>query len=566
MASRILYPPTINSYEPAFIAGNGGASLKVYFSLPSFSNSPNLNNFTVHAKVMRQKDGLSVLNKESIYEGINKRYSATGALLNLRPKKEFELGNNCYSITIEGSNLSSIVTYSGQTFKGWIPGWTYKIQLRISNVECTATNEKDEFSWANKNGNNFSEWSGYCYTKAISAMKLTIPIFGYDSTDSMYNKNRICYITSTDFSGSIESLVSEANEDYESVEIFIYKHIVDLDGTTITEEVDRSGKIFKKEGSSFYYQPKVKFIDYLHSTTETSYSFKIKYTTENGYESGMLNFDFRFIEDAKTVITEASIHAVEDNLAEDEEEGRISLRLYTTDAMKTTTFKDNYNILVRRSSMKDNFAIWEDIKYLVAYKGQDINSYPIIYDYTAESGVQYKYGIQVVTTTGVRGQLVESEEAVIRVFEYSYLIGQGGQQLKLCFDNNMNSFKYQISENKTDTYGSMYPFFGRNGKVKYRVFPINGLISCWMDEQNTFLSNSFKSECHKGLFSSEYRNNYSAISNFIRENTHSDKYNKYNNDFEFDHIKSISYGRKELYNSNDFKLNEKVKNNDREER
>lgn len=54
--------------------------------------------------------------------------------------------------------------------------------------------------------------------------------------------------------------------------------------------------------------------------------------------------------------------------------------------------------------------------------------------------------------------------------------------------------------------------------------------------------------------------NYMAVSDFIKEYGHSDKYNNYRNEFEFDHIKSISYGKKELFNSNDLKIKENNKN------
>ena len=44
------------------------------------------------------------------------------------------------------------------------------------------------------------------------------------------------------------------------------------------------------------------------------------------------------------------------------------------------------------------------------------------------------------------------------------------------------------SENKTDTLGSKYPYIKRNGAVQYRTFPIGGLISYFMDDNNLFTS------------------------------------------------------------------------------
>ena len=65
----------------------------------------------------------------------------------------------------------------------------------------------------------------------------------------------------------------------------------------------------------------------------------------------------------------------------------------------------------------------------------------------------------------------------MRNFNYSFLLGQNNQQLKLMFDNTMNSFKIQMQESKIDPIGANYPIITRNASTKYRTFPINGLIS-----------------------------------------------------------------------------------------
>jgi hypothetical protein len=41
-----------------------------------------------------------------------------------------------------------------------------------------------------------------------------------------------------------------------------------------------------------------------------------------------------------------------------------------------------------------------------------------------------------------------------------------------------------------DTIGGQYPFFFRNGNVSYKDFPISGLVSYWMDENELFISNA----------------------------------------------------------------------------
>jgi hypothetical protein len=48
--------------------------------------------------------------------------------------------------------------------------------------------------------------------------------------------------------------------------------------------------------------------------------------------------------------------------------------------------------------------------------------------------------------------------------------------------------KINTLENKIDTIGSRHPFIFRNGNVYYREFPISGLISYLVDEEQIFLN------------------------------------------------------------------------------
>jgi len=49
--------------------------------------------------------------------------------------------------------------------------------------------------------------------------------------------------------------------------------------------------------------------------------------------------------------------------------------------------------------------------------------------------------------------------------------------LKLKYDFQISSYKTNISESKTDTIGSKYPYIRRNGNMYYRSFPITGTIT-----------------------------------------------------------------------------------------
>jgi len=66
----------------------------------------------------------------------------------------------------------------------------------------------------------------------------------------------------------------------------------------------------------------------------------------------------------------------------------------------------------------------------------------------------------------------------------------GKRQLKIKFNPAVSSFKNDILESKIDTIGGKYPFIFRNGVVNYKEFPISGLISYFMDDQEYFIKKS----------------------------------------------------------------------------
>jgi hypothetical protein len=67
-------------------------------------------------------------------------------------------------------------------------------------------------------------------------------------------------------------------------------------------------------------------------------------------------------------------------------------------------------------------------------------------------------------------------------------LGDKDRNLSICFNPKVSSFKENILEQKTDTIGGKYPVFFRNGNVRYKEFPISGLISYHMDLNNYFVS------------------------------------------------------------------------------
>jgi hypothetical protein len=83
------------------------------------------------------------------------------------------------------------------------------------------------------------------------------------------------------------------------------------------------------------------------------------------------------------------------------------------------------------------------------------------------------------------------------IFEDVFLTGSGGRQLKITYDNSLDSLKYTQYISKTDTIGSKYPFIRQNSATCYRTFPIGGLVTALTNYDNQLFINE------KDLFTNE---------------------------------------------------------------
>lgn len=170
------------------------------------------------------------------------------------------------------------------------------------------------------------------------------------------------------------------------------------------------------------------------------------------------------------------------------ENGYISLNLIGA--------KDNYGheetvtglFLISRTNEDTNFSIWEDIYRFDLQKEKA--SGQIWQDFTVEQGKIYQYSIQQYNTSGIYSNRILSNK-IYADFEDMFLF-DGEKQLKIRFNPKVSSFKTTVLESKLDTIGSKYPFIFRNGRVSYKEFPISGLISRLMDEENLFSNHNNK--------------------------------------------------------------------------
>lgn len=498
MASSILYPPVIDSYMPAFVASTGYCRL--YFALSRFSTTTNIQ--SVHVTVVKQTNGQSVVNKTD--NATLGRYRSTGIIIiNDAPQPGTGEMEGLYYIDI----LNQDVTSGDST--GFIPGWIYKFQIRLATVAYPGN--IGQTTWLNENANNFSEWSTYCTSKAIGAPTISIPI-----------------LTVTPYTSSSMNIIGDISFGDDKQETLYSYDFTLKQNNTILEQSDILYSDQYHAANQFNYQLRTVLLD------NTTYQLLFHYITINKYEATVtytITVDIASEYDtAVSVLTVDSLSSIADTsyvndfkskTTKDKEEdnGRIGLKLYLDSNTPQT-----HTYYIRRASSKDDFAIWEDIKCIVV-NNCIINSLPIFYDNTIESGIWYKYGVEELIDADERKNININNTLLLREFMYSFLIGENGRQLKLEYNNTMGNYTYTLLENKQDTLGGIFPFITKNGNTKYRTFPINGLISFNMDKNNLFTSDTelYKYQDVITAYQNRRRNENISLYDFKREHDFREK-------------------------------------------
>ena len=142
------------------------------------------------------------------------------------------------------------------------------------------------------------------------------------------------------------------------------------------------------------------------------------------------------------------------------------------------------SFIVARACEDTDYTVWDEV-YRFTLTAQ-IPTLHLCKDFTVEQGKYYRYGIQQYNSNGLRSNRILSDIIYVD-FEDAFLF-DGIRQLKIKYNPKVSSFKKNLLETKTDTIGGKHPFIFRNGRVYYSEFPISGLISYQMDEENLFLS------------------------------------------------------------------------------
>lgn len=352
-------------------------------------------------------------------------------------------------------------TINAASLKGgcWKAGKLYKIQARL----VIKTNSSK----------TVSEWSNVMITKAITPPQ--VKILNGETSDSAINEISAVYSeteTMPTFYGEVKFTAGEL-EYLNTYQFDLYK-----DGKL----VESSGAI-QYNGSSEalpQYRFKQQLIRY------ETYSVTFSIVSNNGYTS-ICSYDFEVISSTSGELDNLSI-TVDSTSFACIENAMVQVRLTSKEDQSIV---GNYVII--RSDEDSNYQIWDDMIYLT-YNDKQLNDELVFTDYFIDCGKRYKYAVQRQQSNNARSEMLLPQDTSPHFvnFEYSYLCGDG-KQIKLSFNNSVDSFKHTQLVGKLDTLGSVYPTIAYNGYAYYAEFPLSGLISAYMDEENLFMDKDFDS-------------------------------------------------------------------------
>lgn len=418
-----LYPPVLEKSLPAF--DKRIENYKISFQLPSFISYSDIG----HIQIKINSQNGESLGNPSLYPDhiIYKDISQISQMDN--------------SLTIN--------TLTDLREGGWTEGSLYKIQMRLGekrfDISSDAQNYEYAFNVWKQTIGSVSEWSNLLITKALEA-----------PTVQIVSENSSIEITDMPTFYGMVLMPEINNEIIDKVKYDIYEEGVFLETSNWIAYSD-SGYRFKHKLSN-----------------DKNYSAFFSIHTLNNYEKTSSSYEFKIAQTALGELNEVSISA-----KENKESGYIELFMTSTES-QTGIF------VISRASEKDDYLVWEDIRFLNYSKATSFDKTLIYKDFLVENGVKYKYAIQQERTS-FRTKSVETDAVSVN-YEYAFL-SDGVHQLALKYDTKLSSFKKTVLATKQDTIGSLYPTIMRNGAAYYAEFPISGTISLNQDlEENTFLT------------------------------------------------------------------------------
>ena len=457
--NNYLFPPFMPSKQDGFVVNGEG---RVYFNLSPLNSIDQVEHLQL--SLYRQDNNRNLLT--------DRTYTSSGVSLNTRnsvlyyKKSEikFSASKQMYYVVIP--KLKTPLIPAGLVAKIQIRLGTQTLRFANGAVYDNSTGEEMTEVWNNTQINvlGMSEWS------TISIIKTLSP---FDSYIQNFNKGVMNNISTTvyTFVGMTNLYNSNPKETIKSTRFVLF----DFKGN----QLEDSGAIIQPESQKLYnYHTFNKVLD-----PDATYQVLFEVSTSSGYTQSQL-YDFAVALEDRDITY--SIELNENYYGMSSEEISLTktmVRLVVKDAAYSDENLKPNTYLIRRASSKDNFETWIDLAELRCAIGTS-ELYATYNDIMVESGITYKYTVQPKMLNSSRLVVSDSVEAT-PVYEHTWLLGQNNAYLSIGFNLNLSNFKTVIKEAKIETIGSQYPFFVRNGDIKYREFSLSGLICQNMDATNS---------------------------------------------------------------------------------
>lgn len=329
-------------------------------------------------------------------------------------------------------------------------------------------------------------------------------------TEGQYYKAQIAYVGTDDVTGfysnatvfkfTKEPTVTIKNLDTEQNNIHFYEY------NGVYENEDQSEKVYSYEFN--LYDSLNKLIassgEQLHNSSfDVSRNSSVDtWTTRHGLNNGIYSIEYKIktingiekcsprykLVDNQTSELDLSKYwnlLVENNF----DSGCINLylqsKIFNEDNKDKKVSLAGGQFVLLRVASDENYEYWNEVTRFNLLGENTIEQFLFYKDYTVAQGVTYKYAIQSYNNQNMYSKRLVSD-FIIADFEDMFL-SDGDRQLRVRFNPKVTSMKNTILESKTDTIGGQYPFFFRNGRVNYKEFPISGLITMLMDENQEFI-------------------------------------------------------------------------------
>ena len=402
-----IYPPTLQSTQPAFLATSTEYDVK--YTLQKVTSAEEIKH--VQIRVVEQRSNSSIVNTSKYPDNVIYKHV------------KLTEGSGPYTIKILSSDLR----------KAWTAGVCYKIQLRFGSTSFP-DNLKDFSNWKKKqiNNHNFSEWSTVMIIKAIAKPEIYIENTSVTKIEVITRKQTESSLTPLFVGGYTDNVSNEQLDKYK----------FDLYSENEEDLIESSDWVQATSNKNCSYRFKTIL------TNNSSYRVYFSIVTRNGYESSVY-YDFKVIKTYLEEISNATLTADDESLYS-KENGCIRLYLSSKERLS------GCYVLTRTSEMS-NYQVYEDLRYF-NYFNEAFNNTLLYTDFTIESGIRYKYAFHYQNSQGLRSApLYEVGQPARCVnFEYSYLY-RNGVQLRLKFNQKLNSFKHTVLTSKQDTLADQFP-------------------------------------------------------------------------------------------------------------